>query len=154
MKFKLLLLFLFINVISFTLTGQETPEDVIAEVANEIGNDLSPVLDIVKKGEFPKDTAGWIMLIFTTLLPFITQFSTNKVKYMSLFARIKAKSEGSKTIAFIVSMVIGLAYEIITSGAQFDAAEWGAYSVLVYGGAILVHEIIASLKSKKEIKSV
>ena len=152
MKFKLLVLLLFLG---FAGVAQEvTSEDVIVEVAEELGKDLSPVLDIIKKGEFPKDTAGWIMLVFTTLLPFITQFSTNKVKYTALFSRIKAKTGGSKTIAFIVSMVIGLAYEIITSGVNFDAAEWGAYSVLVYGGAILVHEIIDALKSKKEIKSV
>ena len=47
-------------------------------------------------------------------------------------------------------MVIGLAYEIIQSGAGFDAAVWGAYSVLVYGGAIVVHEIIAKFKKDKK----
>ena len=149
MKFKFLILSL---LLAFTAIGQEiTNEDVIVEVAEEIGSDLSPVLDIIKKGEFPEDTAGWIMLVFTTLLPFITQFSTNKVKYTSLFAKIKAKNGGSKTIAFIVSMAIGLVYEIITSGANFAPEEWGAYSVLVYGGAILVHEIIDALKTKKKV---
>ena len=148
MKLKLLVLSLFL---CFGAMAQEvTSEEVIIEVATEIGNDLSPVLDIIKKGEFPKDTVGWIMLVFTTLLPFITRFSTNKVKYMSLFSKIKAKSEGSKTIAFIVSMLVGLAYEIIQSGAGFDAADWGAYSVLVYGGAIVVHEIIAKFKKDKK----
>lgn len=149
MKFKLLLLSL---VLSTTVIGQDilTSEDVIIEVANEIGNDISPVLDIIKKGEFPKDTAGWIMLIFTTLLPFITQFSVNKVKYTSLLSRIKTKSGGSKTIAFIVSMVLGLAYEVIQSGANFNSEDWGAYSVLIYGGAILVHEILASFKKENK----
>lgn len=153
MKFKLLLLSLFLSfgVLAF---AQATSEELIVEVATEIGNDVSPILDIIKKGEFPKDVPGWVMLVFTTLLPFFTRFSINKLKYTRLLASIKAKNEGSKTIAFIVSMVVGGAYEVITSGLNFDAVEWGAYSVLVYGAAIVVHEIITTFKSKKKEESV
>ena len=84
MKFKLLLLSL---VLSTAVIGQDTltSEDVIVEVTNEIANDLSPVLDLIKKGEKPNDTAGWIMLIFTTLLPFIESaplVSTTEVLYL------------------------------------------------------------------------
>ena len=122
----------------------------MVEVATEIGNDLSPVLDIIKKGETPKDTAGWIMLIFTTLLPFITQYSVNKVKYTALLAKVKATSGGSKTIAFLVSLIIGLGYEIIQSGVNFDSTDWGAASVIIYGAATLVHVIIDGVKPKKE----
>jgi hypothetical protein len=148
MKLKLLVLSLFL---CFGAMAQEvTSEEVIIEVATEIGNDISPVLDIIKKGEFPKDTVGWIMLIFTTLLPWVTRFAINKAKYTSLFAKIKAKNEGSKTIAFIISMVVGLVYEILQSGVEFDPVEWGAYSVLVYAGAIVVHEIIAKFKKEKK----
>lgn len=145
MKFKLLLLSL---VLSTTVIGQDilTSEDVIIEVANEIGNDLSPVLDLIKKGEKPKDTAGWIMLIFTTLLPFITQFSVNKAKYTKLFEKVKATNGGSKTIAFLISLLIGLGYEIIQSGIDFDSTDWAAASVIIYGAATLVHVILASFK--------
>jgi hypothetical protein len=150
MKFKLLLLSL---VLSTAVIGQDTltSEDVIVEVTTEIANDLSPVLDLIKKGEKPNDTAGWIMLIFTTLLPFITQFSVNKAKYSKLFEKVKSTNGGSKTIAFLISLLIGLGYEILESGIDFDSTDWAAASVIIYGAATLVHVIFQTLKPKKEI---
>ena len=150
MKFKLLLLSF---VLSTAVIGQDTltSEDVIVEVTTEIANDLSPVLDLIKKGEKPNDTEGWIMLIFTTLLPFITKFSVNKAKYSKLLEKVKATNGGSKTIAFLISLLIGLGYEILESGIDFDSTDWAAASVIIYGAATLVHVIFQTLKPKKEI---
>jgi hypothetical protein len=64
---------------------------------------------------------------------------------------VKSTNGGSKTIAFLISLLIGLGYEILESGIDFDSTDWAAASVIIYGAATLVHVIFQTLKPKKEI---
>ena len=119
----------------------------VTDVAAALDSIFSDVQVIISDEDFPpKDTQGWVLLIFAAL-PFISKILVSGTRVIGMFKDIFS---GTKTtsIVFGVGMALAAGYEVFLNGYNFDFIAWGSYSSIIVGASMLVHEIYTKLTKK------